>query len=96
MHHSVSQNSWKLLGYLQTGGDNKGVCDDEATKDELLSACWKFEGKISLSKNIDANTYPDVIVSRSGTMSDDNGKIIPVQNSVYSFNGEQYLVTDDE
>lgn len=89
-------NSWKLLGYLQTGGNNEGVCDDEAKEDEFLSACWQFEGKVSLSQNTEEDIYPDVVVSRSGTMSDDSGKIVPVENSVYSFNGEEYLVEEDE
>jgi hypothetical protein len=89
------QDSWAQLGYLQTEGDNSGVCDDEAEEDELLSACWEFKGKISLAKDNDGSDYPDVIVNRTGTMAGENGKIIPVKNSLYSFNGEEYLEFSD-
>ncbi|MDQ7090140.1 MAG: hypothetical protein Q9M50_05775 [Methylococcales bacterium] len=86
------EDAWAQLGYLQTDGDNSGVCDDETEEeDELLSACWLFKGKITLAEPIDNDDYPDVIVKRTGTMSDENGQIIPVKNSRYAFNGEEYL-----
>ena len=85
------QDNWAQLGYLQTAGDNSGVCDNEAEDDELLSACWKFKGKISLAEDNDGSDYPDVIVNRTGTMGGENGQIIPVKNSLYTFNGEEYL-----
>ncbi len=89
------QDSWTQLGYLQTEGDNSGVCDDEAEGDELLSACWEFKGKISLAKENNGSDYPDVIVNRAGTMAGENGQIIPVKNSLYTFNGEEYLEFSD-
>lgn len=85
------QNNWAQLGYLQTEGDNAGVCDNEVKEDELLSACWSFKGKISLAKNDNVSDYPDIIVHRTGTMGGENAKIIPVKNSLYRFNGEKYL-----
>ncbi len=85
------QDRWAQLGYLQTAGDNSGVCDNEAKDDELLSACWEFKGKISLAEEHDGSDYPDVIVNRTGTMTGENGQIIPVKNSLYTFNGEEYL-----
>jgi hypothetical protein len=91
------QNSWVQLGYLQTEGDNEGVCDNETeiTDDELLAACWRFQGKISLVENNEASNYPDVIVNRTGTMAGEKGQIIPVRNSLYRFNGEEYLEFSD-
>lgn len=91
---SYHNESWSLLGFLQTGGDNEGVCDEDAKKDELLFECWRFNGKISLSENSEDDVYPDVVISRSGTMSDKNGNVIPVTNSIYSFNGEEYLIDE--
>ena len=85
------QDSWAQLGYLQTAGDNSGVCDNEAEDDELLSACWGFKGKISLAEDNEGFDYPDIIVNRKGTMAGENGQIIPVKNSLYSFNGAGYL-----
>lgn len=82
-------NQWSQLGYLQTGGDNSGVCDDEA-KDDFMPPCWTFEGSISLAKSGANPDYPDLQVTRTGTMEDEDGKIVPVENSVYSFNGEEY------
>ena len=89
------QDNWAQLGYLQTAGDNSGVCDNEVEDDELLSACWEFKGKISLAENNDNSDYPDVIVNRTGTMAGKNGQIIPVKNSLYTFNGEEYLEFSD-
>lgn len=89
------QDNWAQLGYLQTAGDNSGVCDNEAEDDELLSACWEFKGKISLAEDNDGSDYPDVIVNRTGTMGGENGQIIPVKNSLYTFNGEEYLEFSD-
>lgn len=93
---SYRDKQWSIRGYLQTGGDNSGVCDDEAKEDEFLSACWQFDGKVTLAENSKNSDYPDLQVSRSGTMSDENGNIIPVSNSVYSFNGEEYLEAESE
>jgi len=89
------QDSWAQLGYLQTAGNNSGVCDNEAEDDELLSACWEFKGKISLAEDNDGSDYPDVIVNRTGTMAGEDGQIIPVKNSLYTFNGEEYLEFSD-
>jgi hypothetical protein len=89
--------TWKDLGFVQTGGDNGGACDDEPKpKDDLLSACWEFTGEISLSKTGKNPDYPDLVVKHKGTTSSDNNKILPVRDRRYVFNGEQYIATDAE
>ena len=98
-HHGKSvfsyyENAWVQVGYLQTGGNNAGVCDDASEDaDELLLACWHFNGKISLAENEDAlDDYPDLIVNRTGTMmGGENGRVVKVKDSLYGFNGEEYL-----
>lgn len=84
--------SWKDLGFVQTGGDNAGACDDSPQPaDSLLSACWKFTGEITLAKSGKNRQYPDLLVIQKGTTSDDNNKVIPASNRSYVFNGEQYV-----
>ncbi len=92
---AFKNNKWSQLGYLQTGGDNAGVCDDEAKDDDFLSPCWKFEGEI-IAKNGANPDYPDLQVTRMGTMEDEEGKIVPVESSVYRFNGEEYREAGSE
>ncbi len=92
---SYYQNNWTQLGYLPTSGDNSGVCDDTVKDDLLLSACWSFNGTVNLAENNSSSTYTDIIVKRTGTMEGENRKIIPVKNSLYSFNGEEYLEVDN-
>lgn len=88
---NFKQKSWKDLGFVQTGGDNAGACDDSPQPaDSLLSACWKFTGEITLTKSGKNPQYPDLLVIQKGTTSDDNNKVIPVSNRTYVFNGEQY------
>jgi hypothetical protein len=88
---SYYQNRWTQLGYLQTEGDNSGVCDDETKADELLSACWSFTGETSLAEENNVTNYPNISVKRTGTMAGATGKIIPVTDSLYRFNGEKYI-----
>ncbi len=91
------QKVWKDLGFVQTGGDNAGACDDSPQPaDSLLSACWKFTGEITLTKTGKNPQYPDLLVIQKGTTSDDNNKVIPVSNRAYVFNGEQYAESGAE
>lgn len=83
---------WKDLGFVQTGGDNAGACDDNPQPaDSLLSACWAFTGEITLTKSGKNPDFPDLLIKHKGTTSDDNNKIIPVSDRLYVFNGEQYV-----
>ncbi len=96
---SYYENEWVQVGYLQTGGNNAGVCDDESEDiDELLLACWSFKGKVNLAENKDAlDDFPDIIVNRTGTMmGGENGRVIKVKDSLYGYNGEEYLEIIDE
>ena len=89
---NVKNKIWKDLGFVQTGGDNAGACDDSPQPaDSILSACWTFTGEITLTKNGKNAEYPDLLVVEKGTTSDDSNKIIPVSHRTYVFNGEQYV-----
>lgn len=94
---NTKEKNWKDLGFVQTGGDNAGACDDSPQPaDSVLSACWSFSGEITLTKSGKNPQYPDVLVVQKGTTSDDNNKIIPVSNRTYIFNGEQYVESGAE
>jgi uncharacterized protein YecT (DUF1311 family) len=96
MLFAFSKNTWHDIGYVQTGGDNSGDCDDESTGLEGLGACWRYQGKISIlaGKNIE---YPDLLVTRTGTESGENrDSVIPAKNISYVFNGEKYINPADE
>jgi uncharacterized protein YecT (DUF1311 family) len=91
MLFTFSKNIWHDIGYLQTGGDNSGDCDDESKSLEGLGACWSYEGKISVitGKNTD---YPNLLVTRTGTESGANrNAVVPAKNVTYIFNGEKYI-----
>jgi hypothetical protein len=87
-----TNKTWKDLGFVQTYGDNAGACDDSKQQaDSGLSACWEFSGEITVTKTGKNPAYPDLLVLHQGTTSDENNKIIPVSNSSYFYNGEQYI-----
>jgi hypothetical protein len=89
---NLKEKIWKDLGFVQTGGDNAGACDDSPQPaDSLLSACWQFSGEITLTQAGKNPDYPDLLVIEKGTTSDDNNKIISVSDRLYVFNGEQYI-----
>lgn len=89
--------NWKDLGFVQTGGDNAGACDDSPQPaDSVLSACWAFTGEITLTKSGKNPDFPDLLIKHKGTTSDDNNKIIPVSDRLYVFNGEQYVESGAE
>ncbi|MEI6708793.1 MAG: lysozyme inhibitor LprI family protein [Methylococcales bacterium] len=91
MLFAFSKNTWRDIGYVQTGGDNSGDCDDESAGLEGLGACWSYKGKISTvaGKNPD---YPDLLVTRTGTESStERGEVITAKNVSYVFNGEKYI-----
>jgi hypothetical protein len=95
--YNVANKQWKDLGFIQTGGDNAGACDDSPQPaDSLLSACWQFSGEITLTKAGQNPAYPDLLVKQKGTTSDDNNKIVPISDHLYVFNGEQYVEAEAE
>jgi hypothetical protein len=95
--YNPKNKTWKDLGFVQTGGDNAGACDDSPQPaDSMLSACWKFSGEITLTKAGKNPDFPDLLVKQKGTTSDDNNKIVLVSDRLYIFNGEQYVEAEAE
>jgi beta-lactamase regulating signal transducer with metallopeptidase domain len=87
---NAKTKTWKDAGFVQTGGDYAGVGDDTGqTKDNVLSARWKFTGEITLSKSGNNPDFPDLLVVHQGTISNDENKIVPVTNQLYVFDAEQ-------
>jgi hypothetical protein len=92
---AYSKNNWRDLGYVQTDGDNSGACDGASEpvpsdKDGSIP-CWRYTGTLSIvpGKNID---YPDLLVTRTGTESGEDGvSIVPAKSVTYIFNGEKYV-----
>lgn len=90
-----SKNGWSDLGYVQTDANNSGACDEsaeQASADESDSIpCWSYTGTISTVSGTNAE-YPDLLVTRTGTESGEDGvSIKPVENVTYIFNGEKYV-----
>ena len=89
------KNSWRDLGYVQTDANNSGACDEpseQAPSDEGGSIpCWSYTGTISIVPGENAE-YPDLLVTRTGTESGENGiSIVPAKSVTYVFNGEKYV-----
>lgn len=84
---------WKDLGFITTGGDNSGVCDETValTPDSMSLPCWQFSGDITLAGKTENSSYPNLLVTVKGTMNDDNNKIIPATNRLYVFKGDHYV-----
>jgi len=84
---------WKELGFISTGGDNSGVCDEtiSLTPDAMSLPCWQFSGEITLAGKTDNSNYPNLLVTVKGTTNDDNNKIIPAINRLYVFKGDHYV-----
>jgi hypothetical protein len=92
---AYSKNSWRDLGYVQTDADNSGACDESserAPSDESGSIpCWRYTGTLSIVPGENAE-YPDLLVTRTGTESGENGvSIVPAKSVTYVFNGEKYV-----
>lgn len=90
-----SKNGWRDLGYVQTDADNSGACDESAEQASFDGGgsipCWSYTGIISTAPGKNAE-YPDLLVTRTGTESGEDGvSIKPVENVIYIFNGEKYV-----
>jgi hypothetical protein len=95
--YNVRHKTWKDLGYIQTSGDNAGVCDENKSisADDMATACWTFSGEITLTPSGNNSAYPELLVLHKGTTSnEDNTKIVPMMNRRYRFNGKQYVEAD--
>lgn len=78
-------NQWNDLGYLDTGFNDFGSCDD------VSRPCSGVKGKLSIVNKKDSE-YPDLIV----TLSQIDAKEIPLKdlpnkNARYLFNGQKYI-----
>ncbi len=90
-NYNFSSHTWKDVGFIQTGGDNAGVCDDNAQPaDSMLSACWQFTGDITLTKQGRYPDYPNLLVLHKGTTVNNDNKIVPIGNRTYVFDGNLY------
>jgi hypothetical protein len=89
---AYSDHVWSDMGYISTGADNAGACDDEPVANgELgLGACWSYQGTINIQPGQHPD-YPDLLVSRSGTDSDDTHTgTRPATNTLYRYDGKHY------
>ncbi|MEF3076663.1 hypothetical protein V2P20_16660 [Methylobacter sp. Wu1] len=88
---AYSKNSWRDLGYVQTDADNSGACDEAPSDEGGSMPCWRYTGTISIVPGENAE-YPDLLITRTGTESGENGvSIVPAKNVTYVFNGEKYV-----
>jgi len=92
---AYSKNGWRDLGYVQTDADNSGACDESAEQASFDGGgsipCWSYTGTISTVPGKNAE-YPDLLVTRTGTESGEDGvSIKPAKNVTYIFNGEKYV-----
>lgn len=95
----VFENSyWHAVGFIQTGGDNSGSCDENAPADlkDSLEACYKFEGKISVA-DMDSGPFPNILVMHTGTVNTkDRFTVKEATDEQYKFMDGQYkLVPQD-
>lgn len=89
-----SQNSWHDVGFIKTGGENSGDCEDTppAPDEEFpLGPCFKYTGVISVA-NGSTSEYPDLLVTRTGTENKEHrGALIPAKNVTYIFKEGKYI-----
>lgn len=88
-----ARNAWRDVGFVQTGGNNLGTCDDSppAADDEFpVGPCYSYEGTISVVSG-SRSVYPDLLVTRTGTLSEEHrGALIPARNVTYIFKNGKY------
>jgi hypothetical protein len=89
-----AQNSWHDVGYVQTGGDNSGTCDENEPPEGIKDGagpCYSYKGAISVV-NGSTSEYPDLLVTRTGTESKEHrGALIPAKNVTYIFKDGKYI-----
>ena len=88
-----AQNSWHDTGFVQTGANNSGTCDDTPPLpgEEGMGACHSYKGVISVVKG-SMSDYPDLLVTRTGTdIQWQPRAIIPANNITYIFKDGKYI-----
>jgi hypothetical protein len=80
-----TKNNWSDAGLITTAENNAGACGEV----ELgMHRCTGYEGTLSVITS--KKEYPDLLVKKTGTITDVNDNLIPAKNDVYVFNGKQY------
>lgn len=88
--------TWVDLGFVQTGGNNAGACDDLPLPSGITIPCWAYTGTLSVLSDLH-HGYPDLLVTRTGTQSgDEQHRVQTVENAVYRFEGDKYADTGGE
>lgn len=89
---ALESTGMKSLGVAITGGDNAGSCESDPKKitPDGLQACWSYSGTITPGKASPGKSYPDITITRTGTVADPDGKIVPAKPKLVSFNGPLY------
>ncbi|GAB4257251.1 MAG: hypothetical protein Kow0065_06470 [Methylomicrobium sp.] len=87
---------WRDLGFVQTGSNNAGACDETPSTSGVTIPCWSYTGAISVLPEMH-DGYPDLLIKRTGTKSgNDRNPVEPAGNAVYRFDGERYADTAPE
>ena len=75
---AFANGEWRDLGFVQTGGDNSGAS----------GAHYRFTGEISMAPG--TRTWPDMLVTRRGTIRDEADRVVPATDTRYVFTGKGY------
>ena len=87
---------WRDLGFVQTGGNNGGACDETPSASGVTIPCWSYTGSISVLPEMH-DGYPDLLVERTGTQSgDERNPVLPADNAIYRFDGDKYADTTSD
>ena len=93
-----SRDAWYDVGYIQTGGDNSGACDENEPPEGIEGGdgpCYSFTGVISVAGD-SISEYPDLLVTRSGTESKGHrGALISAKNVTYTYADGKYFNPDE-
>ncbi|MGZ5551704.1 MAG: hypothetical protein ACXWE7_13045, partial [Nitrososphaeraceae archaeon] len=79
---SFYKNNWKLFGSFITN-----VYHFNSSNIETYN--WKYTGKLSVING--QKEYPEFLLTKKGTEEDSKGNIIPAKNTIYVFNGKEYI-----
>ena len=88
-----ARNSWHDVGFIITGENNSGTCDETSPPpvEGWLGPCYTYKGTISVV-NGSKSEYPDLLVTRTGTeINEFRGAIIPAKNVTYKFKDGEYI-----
>lgn len=90
---AFSKGSWRDVGFVETGNDNSGACDETpplAGEEWVIGPCYSSKGIISVATG-STSEYPDLLVTRTGTQQNEHGgPIVPAENVTYIFKDGKY------